>query len=309
MDTLTSMRAFVHVAELGSFSGAARRLEMSPAMVTKHIAHLEARLRIALLTRTTRKVALTEAGAGYLRQCQEVLRLVAEAEDELGHLQDQPSGTLRVTAPVELGNRHLAPLVAPLLQANPELAIQFDFTNRVVDLTEEGVDIAVRVAAQLDSGLAGRRIASARLLPVASPAYLARHGRPGQPQDLRAHPALVFGIGDWTRWPHWRDGQAGSVETRPRLRSSSSEALRHAALQGAGVSLLPTFLIGDALREGSLVPLLEGWDFGRLGIHVLYPQRRFRPLRVRVFVDALLAHFGSDPDGDPFWPGADIASG
>ena len=191
-----------------------RRLVMSPAMVTKHIAHLEARLRIALLTRTTRKVALTEAGAGYLRQCQEVLRLVAEAEDELGHLQDQPSGTLRVTAPVELGNRHLAPLVAPLLQANPELAIQFDFTNRVVDLTEEGVDIAVRVAA--------RRIASARLLPVASPAYLARHGRPGQPQDLRAHPALVFGIGDWTRWPHWRDGQAGSVETRPRLRSSSS---------------------------------------------------------------------------------------
>lgn len=303
MDTLTSMRVFAGVADLGGFAAAARRLEMSPAMVTKHIAHLESRLHATLLIRTTRKVALTEAGARYLRQCQEVLRLVGEAEAELGQQQERPSGTLRVTAPVELGNRHVAPLVAPLLQAHPELAIQFDFTNRVVDLTEEGVDVAVRVAAQLDSSLAGRRIASARLLPVASPAYLARQGRPLQPADLSRHEALVFGIGDWTRWPyaHVGDGHSGAVPMAPRLRSSSSEALRGAALQGAGISLLPTFLVGDDLVAGTLEPLLTDWDFGRLGIHLLYPQRRFRPPRLRVFVDALLARFGDDPLADPFW--------
>lgn len=328
MDTLTSMRAFACVAELASFSGAARRLALSPAMVTKHVANLEARLHTPLLTRTTRKVALTEAGLGYLRHCQEVLRLVDEAHADLGQQADRPAGTLRVTAPVELGNRHVAPLVPPLLRAHPELAIQFDFTNRVVDLTEEGVDVAVRVAARLDSNLAGRHIASARLLPVAAPAYLARHGTPAHPRELGAHPALVFGIGDWTRWPHEPAGpprgripegaarrfpndpagppqgrarQPASVVMRPRLRSSSSEALRLAALEGAGVSLLPTFLVGDDLRAGDLVPLLTDWDFGRLGIHLLYPHRRFRPPRLRVFVDALLARFGDDPQADPFW--------
>ncbi|MBI5260061.1 MAG: LysR family transcriptional regulator [Burkholderiales bacterium] len=306
MDTLSSMRVFATVAELGSFAGAARRHEMSPAMVSKHIAHLEARLNAALLTRTTRKVALTDSGARYLRQCQEVLRLVAEAEDELGHQRARPSGTLRVTAPVELGNRHVAPLVAPLLRAHPELSIQFEFTNRVVDLTEEGVDVAVRVAARLDSTLAGRQVASSRLLPVASPDYLARHGQPVQPQDLAAHQALVFTMGDWSRWQHRRGPDTGSVVTTPRLRSSSSDALRLAALDGAGVSLLPSFLVGDDLRAGTLLPLLTAWDFGRLGIHLLYPQRRYRPARLRVFVDALLARFGDDPQHDPFWSGENL---
>lgn len=301
MDTLTSMRVFACVAELGSFAAAARRSEMSPAMVTKHIASLEARVRTALLTRTTRKVALTEAGAQYLQQCQEVLRLVDAADEALGQQRDDTRGTLRITAPVELGNAHVAPCIAPLLQAHPGLAIQLDFTNRVVDLTEEGVDVAVRVAAQLDSALAGRQIASSRLLPVAAPSYLARAGTPAQPGELAAHQALVFGVGDWTRWAHWRDGRSGAVSVVPRLRAISSEALRVAALQGAGVSLLPTFLVGDDLRAGRLVPLLTEWDFGRLGIHVLYPQRRYRPARVRVFVDALLARLGDDPQADPFW--------
>lgn len=301
MDTLTSMRAFVCVAELASFSGAARRLGLSPAMVSKHIAHLEAGLQTLLLTRTTRRVAVTDAGQAYLRRCQEVLRLVDEAHADLGRQAERPTGVLRVTAPVELGNRHVAPLAVSLLRDHPGLSLLFDFTNRVVDLAEEGVDVAVRVAPRLDSHLAGRQIASARLLPVASPAYLRAMGTPRQPDELAGHPALVFGIGDWSRWPHVRDRQSGAVPMQARLRSSSSEALRLAALDGAGVSLLPTFLIGDDLRAGHLVPLLTGWDFGRLGIHLLYPHRRFRPARLRVFVDALLARLGDDPQADPFW--------
>lgn len=301
MDTLTSMRAFVGVAELGSFSGAARRMEISPAMVTKHVAHLEARVGVALLTRTTRRVSLTEAGAAYLRQCVEVLRLVEEADDEVGRQRNRPSGTLRVTAPIELGNRHLAPLVAPLLAANPDMSVHFDFTNRVVDLAEEGVDVAVRVSPRQDSALSGRQVAMSRLVPVAAPSRFRRQGLPRVPQDLGRHPALVFGVGDWSRWPCARGSTQASVAMTARMRSTSSEALRLAALDGAGVSLLPTFLVDDDLREGRLLALLTDWDFGRLHIHVLYPQRRHRPARVRAFVDALLGHFGGDPSGDPFW--------
>ncbi len=301
MDTLTSMRAFVCVCELGSFSGAARRMELSPAMVTKHVAHLEARLGVALLTRTTRRVSMTEAGAAYHRQCVEVLRLVEEADDEVGRQRSRPSGTLRVSAPVELGNRHLAPLVAPLLAANPDMSVQFDFTNRVVDLAEEGMDVAVRVSPRQDSALAGRQVAMSRLVPVGAPSCFRRQRLPRVPDDLGSYPALVFGFGDWSRWPCARGSAEASVAMGARMRSTSSEALRLAALDGAGVSLLPTFLVDQDLRDGRLLALLTDWDFGHLHIHVLYPQRRHRPARVRAFVGALLERFGGDPSGDPFW--------
>lgn len=304
MDTLNSMQVFTQVAELSSFAAAARKLDMSPAMVTKHIAHLERRLGITLLTRSTRKVALTEAGAKYLNHCLEVLRLVSVASDQMARQTDTPSGTLRVTAPVELGNRHIAPLIPPLITAHPQLCIRLDFSNRVVDLIEEGMDVAVRVSAKLDTALSGRQLASSRLLPVAAPSYLARRGTPKNPDALKSHDTLVFGIGDWDDWKYRNNRQAGAVTVAPRLHSTSSEALRVAALEGAGISLLPTFLVGDDLRAGRLQPLLTRWNFGALGIHALYPQRRYHPARLRAFIDVLVAHFGDDPRRDPFWTAA-----
>lgn len=301
MDRLTSMQAFTQVAELSSFAAAARKLGMSPAMVTKHITHLERLLNVTLLTRSTRKVSLTEAGAKYLHHCIEVLRLVAAASDQIAHQTDTPSGTLRVTAPVELGNRHIAPLIPQLITTHPQLCIQLDFSNRVVDLIEEGMDVAVRVAAKLDTALSGRQLASSRLVPVAAPSYLAQRGTPKKPEDLTSHDALVFGVGNWAAWKYTSSRQAGTITVAPRLHSTSSEALRVAALEGAGVSLLPTFLVGDDLRAGRLQPLLTRWNFGALGIHALYPQRRYHPARLRAFIDLLVAHFGGDPRCDPFW--------
>ncbi len=301
MDRLTSMQAFTQVAELSSFAAAARKLDMSPAMVTKHIAHLERLLNVTLLTRSTRKVSLTEAGAKYLHHCIEVLRLVSVAGDQIAHQADTPSGTLRVTAPVELGNRHIAPLIPQLITAHPQLCIRLDFSNRVVDLIEEGMDVAVRVAAKLDTALSGRQLASSRLIPVAAPSYLARRGTPKKPEDLKSHDTLVFGVGDWADWKYASRRQTGAITVAPRLHSTSSEALRVAALEGAGVSLLPTFLVGDDLRAGRLQPLLTRWSFGSLGLHALYPQRRYHPARLRVFIDVLVAHFGDDPRYDPFW--------
>src|SRR5690606_5468011 len=277
MDTLASMRAFVRVVDLSGFAAAARSLGISPAMVTKHVAHLEARLRLSRLARTTRRVAPTEAGLRYHAQCVEVLRAVDEAESAAGREAEAPGGTLRVTAPSELGDRHVAPLVAPLLAAWPGLSIDLQFTNRIVDLVEEGIDVAIRVAPRLDTALSGRRLATSRLLPVASPDYLRRHGRPRRPQDLRRHVALRFALGGFRTWPFVRGGATLRVEPDVRLLSISSEALRRAALDGAGVALLPTFLAGDDLKGGTLVPLLTDWHAGELGIHAVYPQRRFHP--------------------------------
>lgn len=301
MDTLTSMRAFVRVVDLSGFAAAARSLGMSPAMVTKHVAHLERRLRVSLLTRTTRRVSPTEAGARYHARCVEVLRAVDEADGVAGRQAEAPSGTLRVTAPSELGDRHVAPLVAPLLASWPELSIDLRFTNRVIDLVEEGIDVAIRVAPRLDTALAGRQLATSRMLPVASPDYLRRHGTPKRPQDLRRHVALRFALGSYRSWPFVRGGVTVAVEPEVRLESISSEALRRAACDGAGIALLPTFVAGDDLAAGTLVPLLTDWHAGVLGVHAVYPQRRYHPARLRVFIDALLARLGSDPLADPFW--------
>ncbi|RPH65462.1 MAG: LysR family transcriptional regulator [Burkholderiales bacterium] len=309
MDTLASMRAFVRVVDLSGFAAAARSLGISPAMVSKHVAHLERRLRISLLTRTTRRVAPTEAGARYHAHCVEVLRAVEEADHAAGHQAEAPSGTLRVTAPTELGDRHIAPMVAPLLAAWPELSVELQFTNRVVDLVEEGIDVAVRVAPRLDTALTGRRLATSRLLPVAAPDYLHRNGTPRRPADLRRHVALRFAFGSFQGWPFTRGGATELVEPNVRLQSASAEALRLAARDSAGVALLPTFVVGDDLRAGTLMPLLTDWQVGGLGIHAVYPQRRYHPARLRVFIDALLARFGGDPQADAFWNDPGVSRG
>ncbi len=304
MDTLHSMRTFARIVELGGFSAAARSLRMSPAMATKHVASLERRLGVSLLTRTTRKVAATEAGVRYYERCVEVLRAADDADALVSHEAVAPSGVLRITAPVELGNAHIAPMVAALVTANPELAVHLELTNRVIDLAEEGLDAAIRVAPALDTAASGRQLATSRLLVVASPAYLAAHGRPRAPADLARHAVLCFSVGRRDRWRFARGGSTTEIQVAPRVTSSSSEALRQAACDGAGIVQLPTFVAGRDLADGRLVPLFTAFDTGHLKIHVVYPQRRFHPARLRVLVDALLARFGVDPERDPFWPAA-----
>ena len=184
MDRLTSMRVFARVVELAGFAAAARDVGLSTAMVSKHVAALERRLGIALLARTTRRVVPTEAGQRFYAHCIEILRAVDEAELEAGAQALEPMGCLRITAPVELGQRHLAPLLAPLLRRHSQLSVWLDLSNRVVDLVEEGLDVAIRVAPALDTALRGRQVTSSRLLTVAAPSYLRRHGLPRTPDAL-----------------------------------------------------------------------------------------------------------------------------
>lgn len=301
MDTLESMRVFVRVVDLGGLSGAARSLNLSPSMVAKHVAHVESRTGALLLNRTTRSVRPTEIGQAYYENCVSALAAIEAAENAAGAEQQTPRGMIRITAPVEFGNAHLAPLVAAFLRQHPEISVTLDFSNRIVDIVQEGFDLAIRIAKSLDTSLVGRRVATSRFHVVASPEYVAGCGEPLAPADLSLRPCLSFAVP--TPWEDWRFVQDGAVRTvrlQNRLLSSSSEALRQAALDGAGISLLPSFVCGRDIREGRLVTLLRDCDPGALSIYALYPDRRFLPARVRAFIDFLVDSLGPDPDQDPW---------
>jgi DNA-binding transcriptional LysR family regulator len=303
MDTLASMRAFVRVVELGGISPAARALGLSPTMVAKHLAHLEDRTSARLLDRTTRSVRPTPAGQAYLERVTAILEAIEEAEGLAASDTSALRGTLRLTTPVEFGQEHLAPLVVEFMARHPEVAVVADFSNRTVDLVQEGFDLAIRIASSLDTALVGRRLASSRFFVVASRECLDRVGRPEAPEDLARRPALSFASPEpRLDWPWKRGNVSGSVHVAPQLLSTSSETLRRAAVAGAGFSWLPSFVCGRDIREGRLVPVLEDHDWGQLGLYALYPHRRFVPSRLRAFIDFVAERLGGKVDGDPWTP-------
>ncbi len=304
MDRLESMRAFVKVVDLAGFAAAARALDLSTTMVSKHVAALEAHLGVPLLTRTTRKVNPTEAGRRFHEHCQAILNALEDAEREVGAQGQAAVGCLRITAPVELGNLHIAPLVSALLRRHPALSAWLDFSNRVVDLVEEGFDAAIRVAPTLDTNLRGRHVTTSRLLLVAAPDYLARHGSPQHPGELAHHATLSFALSMGTVWPFLRDGEQQEIALKPRLVSNSADSLRIAACDGDGIALLPSFLVAADLQAGRLRPVLPSWSHGDLRIFVLHPHRRVQTGRLRAFIDILIERFGEDPDREGFLPQA-----
>lgn len=299
MDTVESMRAFARVVELGGFAPAARSLGISAAMVAKHVAHLEARTGARLLDRTTRAVRPTPAGQVYAERVQAILAGIEEAESAAGADTAEARGTLRLTAPVELGAQHIAPVIAAFMLSQPGIQVVADFSNRPVDLVQEGYDLAIRVASELDTALVGRKLATTRFHVVASPGCLAREGTPDRPEALAGLPCLSFAVPA----PRLEWGEAGArVRIAPRLLSSSAEALRVAALAGLGFAWLPSFVCGADIAAGRLVPVLAGHAWGSLGVHALYPHRRLLPSRLRLFLDLLIAKFGREPEGDPWAP-------
>ncbi|MFZ2100494.1 MAG: LysR family transcriptional regulator [Oricola sp.] len=303
MDTVASMRAFVRVVELGGLSQAARDLAISPGMVAKHVANLEARTGARLLDRTTRSVRPTPAGQAYYDKALVILEGIDEAEGIARADTSELRGTLRLTAPVEFGQAHLAPLIAAFLTMHPRISISADFTNRKVDLVQEGVDLAIRIAAALDSSLIGRKLATSRFHVVASPDCVARHGAPETPGDLTELPTLSFSLPEpRLDWPWSAGGAEGKVRVNPRLLSSSSETLRLAAVAGAGFTWLPSFVCGRDVAEGRLVEVLPGFDWSALAIHALYSHRRFVPVRLRAFMEFIAKQLSDGPGSDPWAP-------
>lgn len=289
MDKLRGMETFVAVVECGSFTGAAARLEMSAVMVGKYIALLEGQLGTRLLERNTRRQSLTDAGRVYFDEARRVLEQVANAERSVERLRLAPAGTLRVSAPVSFGASIIAPLTASFLQAWPEVRVELDLTNRMVDLVDEGIELAIRIGDIQRTDLVAKYLAPYRMAICAAPDYLARHGTPQTPADLAGHQCLSHTV--WTARNEWRlPGAAEEVRWKRDavLRCNDGYALRMAAVAGAGLLLQPEVLLAEDLANGRLVRILQNYTPEPRPIHLLWRQD-LRPLpKLTRFVEHLL---------------------
>jgi DNA-binding transcriptional LysR family regulator len=300
MDRMRAMAIFVEVVETASFSEAARRLGLSKAAASTHVARLEERLGVQLLHRTTRRLALTEVGRAFYERSARIVHEMEDAEMEAAQQHAAPRGLLKVNAPVAFGQIQLAPAIATFMGRYPEIRVEAILDDRVVDTIEGGFDVTVRVTPPLaDSSLIARRLCPNRLVVCGAPEYLARRGRPRRPADLVRHDCLVY-----THFPSqdaWRfagpDGPA-SVTIAGSLRSNSGDLLREVALRGLGLVQLPSFIVGADLARGALKAVLVPYEDRSTGIWALYSPTRHLSAKVRAFVDFLAARFGTRPEWD-----------
>jgi DNA-binding transcriptional LysR family regulator len=296
MDRMTSMATFVKVVESGGFSAAARTLNISPSMATAHIQALEERLGVRLLNRSTRKVSLTEVGHAYYERCLQILAEADDADQIAQALQSTPRGTLRLNTSVAIPP-FLAPVIAEYAALYSDVAIELTMTDRMIDLVEDGFDLAVRNMSVPDSSLITRRVASYRYVVCGSPAYFAKHGMPQAPVDLTHHNCLIYSRSAWGN--EWRftdpDGVEQSVPVKGNLHANSDNALRLAAVNGQGLAMAPSFLVIDEIRSGRLVPALTEYLQSEYAINAIYPHRHHLSAKVRSFIDLMVRHFEENP--------------
>lgn len=299
MDRFDSMNVFVKVVETGSFAGAARRLNVSPGVVTTRIKDLEEHLGIRLLNRTTRNVSLTEVGRTFYEGCLRLLGEVEELERLASDLHRRPRGVLRVNATPSFGVLHLAPMIARFTALYPEVSVELILSDRMADLVDEGFDVAVRVEPLPESSLVARRLSPVHFVVCGAPSYLEQHPAPRTPEELADHNCLTlsqFAHADWDfTGPR---GEAHTVRVAGNLRANNAAALREAAVAGQGLVRQPTYLVGGDIKAGLLVPVLTDYMGTEATILALYPHRHHLSAKVRAFVDFLVERFGHDPGWD-----------
>lgn len=295
MDHLTALKVFRQVVERGGFAAASRQMGLSPAAVSKNIAELEAHLAARLLNRTTRRMSLTEAGARYYEQVARVLDDLSEAEQSLGPLQQAPSGTLRVSAPMSLSLVRLSAAMPRFLERYPQVSLDLNLEDRRIDIVKEGYDLAIRGTDRLeDSSLVARKLMTLDHVLCGSPAYFERHGVPASPLALRAMERVQFTLsGHADEWTFKRAGETERVPVRGRYKVSSSLAVRDALRAGFGVSLVPRVYVQHDLDGGVLQAVLQDWKPDETYVYVVYPSRRHMVAKVRAFVDFLLEELGT----------------
>ncbi|MGZ0784063.1 LysR family transcriptional regulator [Pseudomonas saponiphila] len=297
MDRALEMQVFCTVVDKGTFVGAADTLEMSKAAISRYVSALEERLGARLLHRTTRKLSLTEEGRQFYHQAREVLALMDQAEEAVSSAAPEPSGVLRVNAPVSFGVLHLAPLWGAFMSAHPNVELDISLNDRLVDLVDEGFDAAIRIARMENSSLVGRRLAGTRMCLCASPDYLASHPPLLTLADLAEHGVIAYT--NFATGNDWQfDGPDGrvSVRTRSSVRCNNGDTCRSIALAGGGIALQPSFMVGEDLRSGALVEILPEYRSIELGIYVVYPTRKHLASKVRALISFLAERFA-----DPEW--------
>jgi DNA-binding transcriptional LysR family regulator len=296
VDRFREMASFVSVVDEGSFIGAANSIGLSKAAISRHLNDLEHRLGVRLLHRTTRSLSLTAEGQAFYARCRELLADIDDAESEITSQSGAPSGPLRVNAPLTFGVLHLAPLWGQFADLNPRVSLDVTLGDRVVDLIEDGYDLAIRISPMTNPLLVSRRLASTRAVLCASPEYLARYGTPNHPSELAMHRAVAYTY--MTGGDEWSfTGPEGPVSVRVNaaIHTNNGDTCRLAALEHHGIILQPTFLIGKDLERGTLVELMPHYRSVELDINAVYPTRKFLPLKVRRLIDFLAEAFRIPP--------------
>lgn len=295
LDKLHLMSVFVAVVDAGGLAGAARRLEVSPSAVTRAIGELENHLGVRLLTRTTRVVRVTDAGARYVEDCRRLLAEVADADERAAGAPGRARGRLVVTAPALFGARFVMPVITDYLDRHAEVQVDAWFVDRVVSLVEEGVDVAVRIGPLPDSSLQAVPVGRVRRVVCAAPGYLARHGRPQTPQALDHHRLVVANaVTASGEWRFERDGDVRAQRIEPRLVVSSNDAAIEAAIAGFGLTRVMSYQVADALADGRLVQVLADFEDTVLPIHLVHREGRHATPRVRLFLDLAIERLRAD---------------
>jgi DNA-binding transcriptional LysR family regulator len=292
MDRLKQIEAFVSAATRGSLSAAARVEGVTPAIIGRRLDALEARLGVKLLLRTTRKLTITFEGQAFLEDCQKTLNDLANAEAAVSLGSIRASGQLRISAPAGFGRQHVAPLVGEYMKANPEVTVNLDLSDRLVDLLNENIDCAIRIGELTDSSLVSVRLGAMRRMVVASPAYLVAHGVPREPADLVAHNCLSLGQQRGWVFLNPATGEADTLKVSGSFECNDGAVLHEWALAGQGLAWRSLWEVGQDLKEGRLTSVLDGWQAPPMGIYAVFPQRRHLPLRVRLFIDLLKETYG-----------------
>ena len=290
MDNLGGILAFVRAAEARSFTKAAQQLGMSPSGVSKAISRLEDQFKVRLLHRTSRSVTMTPEGTAFYERCRQIVADLEDAEQMLSQSREAPQGALRVTLPLSIGRLHLARVVPEFARRYPEVNVSASFSDRLIDLIDEGYDVAVRLGKPPDSRLIARQLAAGTLMTCASPAYLKQHGTPRTPEDLAHHNCIRFvapNAGRAFEWKFQRDGKRFGVGVAGNLSLDHAEALVEAALAGTAMIQISSYITAPAVRAGYLKPVLTAFQVEAPTIWVMYPQNRHLTPRVRVFVDFL----------------------
>jgi DNA-binding transcriptional LysR family regulator len=301
MGQLEEMLNFVRIVDAGSISKAAEQLGMAKSGVSRRLVELETRLGVRLLNRTTRRSSLTEAGQNFYQGAVKLLGDVSELNTTTTDTDASLGGTLRLAVPLTFGLYHLSPAIDEFLRVHLDLAVNIDFSDRQVDLVEQGVDLAIRISDLPDSSLQARRICPVRILLCASPDYLKRHGVPETPEELKAHRILHYdAFGSPSLRLTDRQGREHVIQTTPRITANNGDFLRDMARAGHGITLTPSFIAGQALSSGELLTVMPDYWPRQLSAYAVYPQTRYLSRRARMFIDFLVERFGENPYWDQF---------
>ena len=299
MEKFNAIPIFVAVVECGGFSPAAKQLGISKSAVSKRINQLEQSLEVKLLHRTTRKISLTEAGEHFFEHALIANKAARDAEDSVAQLQGDPQGRLRINTPMSFGRLHIAPLIPAFLKRYPKISIDMVMSDEIVDLVGSGFDVAIRSGKLADSSLIARKLAPLRSVLCASPEYLKREGTPKTLECLKQHNCLLFSYSrDLKEWSFKQDGTTFNIEVTGNYQVNNSEALKEALLQGIGIGRLPTFVAGEEIKKGRLIPLFTQYKMSEQNFYAVFLDRQYMPAKVRAFLDFTIEYLGGEM---PYW--------